>query len=425
MRINDSDQVIVLLDSDGSYNTSPTVTYNKRLFDSGNQFIDAEFGHSVAIGRDRLIIGAPATSTTPGWKEGAVFLYNPEVEDSPGPQFKLAGTTTLDGRDNGGRFGVSVAAKNNTLVVGISETGFQDSGAAFVYDLHGSDSDAPSRITELRPPYETGVGANNEFGLNVAIGSGRIAVAAPEDSNGYVYVYDYNGSNIARLYPDAGEVAFGSWTAFSGPAVAIGSGRIVVGCTDAGADPGSAYIYDLNGNRINKVTGIRTVLDGYNQSFGAAVAVGYGRIAVGDPQWDFGGFGPTDAGKAYLYDINGNFIKNLEPSRSASASDNYGESIAIGENCIAVGSPGDSSGYVYLYDLNGNELQQIPSPQFKANRIQPAGFGTSVAIDHGKLLIGHPRYERLTTTFAEQGMAFLYDFNTDRQTHILDLLDDY
>src|SRR6056300_1252202 len=70
---------------------------------------------------------------------------------------------------------------------------------------------------------------------------------------------------------------------FFGGSVAVGSGRICVGAygdDDNGSYTGSAYVFDLDGTQLAKIT----ASDGAtNDFFGDNVAVGSGRIVVGSP----------------------------------------------------------------------------------------------------------------------------------------------
>jgi hypothetical protein len=60
---------------------------------------------------------------------------------------------------------------------------------------------------------------------------------------------------------------------------------------------GSAYIFDLDGTQLAKIT----ASDGAENSlFGVSVAIGNGRIVVGDPSHDVGA--NNDQGSAYIYE---------------------------------------------------------------------------------------------------------------------------
>ena len=101
-----------------------------------------------------------------------------------------------------------------------------------------------------------------------------------------------------------------------GYSVAVGSGRIVVGdgYNDVGSniDQGTAHVFDLNGN----VTRLWiTASDGAAEDrFGTSVAVGSGRIVVGARLHDVGI--NTNQGAAYIYDLDGNNGRSLSPTKS-------------------------------------------------------------------------------------------------------------
>ena len=83
-----------------------------------------------------------------------------------------------------------------------------------------------------------------------------------------------------------------------GEDVAIGSGRIVVGAYgdgDNGNFSGAAYIFDLDGTQLAKITASDNAVD---DNFGGSVAIGNGRIVVGASNDDDNG---GNSGSAYIY----------------------------------------------------------------------------------------------------------------------------
>ena len=140
----------------------------------------------------------------------------------------------------------------------------------------------------------------DQFGSNVAVGSGRIVVGSHRDDvgsnadQGSAYIYDLDGNNEVKI-----TASDGAASDFFGDSVAVGSGRIVVGAfndDDNGSNSGSAYIFDLDGNQLTKIT----ASDGANDDrFGDSVAVGSGRIVVGAFQDDDNG---SNSGSAYIYE---------------------------------------------------------------------------------------------------------------------------
>src|SRR6056300_1457649 len=145
-----------------------------------------------------------------------------------------------------------------------------------------------------------------------------------------------------------------------GWSVAVGSGRIVVGASrddDNGTDSGSAYIFDLDGTQLAKITASDVAA---SDEFGRSVAVGNGRIVAGVYRDDDAG---SNSGSAYIFDLDGTQITKITAS-DAAAGDFFGESVAIGNGRIVVGARGDddngsNSGSAYIFDLDGTQLAKI------------------------------------------------------------------
>jgi tricorn protease-like protein len=160
-----------------------------------------------------------------------------------------------------------------------------------------------------------------------------------------------------------------------GYSIAIHSTRVVVGVTgddDNGSASGSAYIFDLNGSQLHKLTASDGVA---NDSFGWSVAIGNGIIAVGAPFTSSGG-------AVYLYDFSGTEVVKISGDDTA-ASDSFGYSIAINDDKVFVGARGhnSSAGAVYAFNLTGTQL-------FKIDRASSLELGTSIAAKNKKIVIG-------------------------------------
>src|SRR6056300_505024 len=96
-----------------------------------------------------------------------------------------------------------------------------------------------------------------------------------------------------------------------GFAVAVGSGRICVGAygdDDNGSGSGSAYIFDLDGTQLTKITASDGAAD---DQFGYSVAVGNGRIVVGAPYDD------SSQGSAYIFNLDGTQLAKITASDGA------------------------------------------------------------------------------------------------------------
>jgi hypothetical protein len=267
-------------------------------------------------------------------------------------------------------FGFSVAIGNGRIVVGAyGDNSYQ--GSAYIFDLDG---------TELAKITASDGASNDRFGDSVAIGNGRMVVGAYADddngsSSGSAYIFDLNGTQLAKITASDGAAndVFGS-------SVAVGNGRIVVGAYGDNSLRGSAYIFNLNGTQLAKITASDGAIE---DNFGRSVAIGNGRIVVGAPQDDISG--NNDQGSVYIFDLNGTQLAKITASDGAS-NDRFGHSVAIGNGRIVVGANGYNSfqGSAYIFDLNGTQLAKITASDGAAYEF----FGRSVAIGNGRIVVG-------------------------------------
>jgi Tol biopolymer transport system component len=252
-------------------------------------------------------------------------------------------------------------------------------------------------------------GAEAEFGGSVAVGYGRIVVGASgDDDNGFrsgsVYVYDLDGTNETKITPSDG--AAGD---FFGYSVAVGCNKIVVGAhgnDDDGFRSGSAYIFDLNGNQLAKITA-RDSVD--FDEFGFKVAVGCNKIVVGARGDDDNG---DDSGSVYIYDLDGTNETKITAS-DGTAGDEFGTSVAVGNGKIVVGAVdnGTEPGSVYIYNLDGTNETKITA----SDGVVGDEFGSSVAVGNGKIVVGASRDDDNGT---DTGSVYIYDLDGTNETKI-------
>ena len=324
------------------------------------------FGRSVAVGSGRIVVGAWYDDVNSNTDQGSSYIYDLDGTN----EIKI---TASDGAasDN---FGHSVAVGSGRIVIGAynDDDNGLTSGSAYIYNLDGTG--------EVKITASDGA-AGDYFGWSVAVGSGRIVVGAWGDGSGSAYIYDLDGNNEVKI--TASDGAAGDNFGYS---VAVGSGKIVVGATgddDNGTGSGSAYIYDLDGTNEVKIT----VSDGATfDSFGSSVAVGSGRIVVGAYGDDVNS--NNDQGTAYIFDLDGNQLSKITASDGA-ASDRFGWSVAVGSGRIVIAAHFDddngvSSGSAYIYDLDGNHLSKITASDGALSDY----FGWSVAVGSGRIVVG-------------------------------------
>jgi hypothetical protein len=357
---------------------------------------DDNFGWSVAVGSGRIVVGAYANDDN-GSSSGSAYIF-----DFDGTQ--LAKITASDGAA-GDLFGWSVAVGSGRIVVGAynNDDNGSNSGSAYIFDLDGNQL---AKITA------SDAAAGDLFGWSVAVGSGRIVVGASFNgdngvNSGSAYIFDLDGNQLAKITASDGAASdlFG-WS------VAVGSGRIVVGGygnDDNGSDSGSAYIFDLDGNQLAKITASDAAA---GDLFGISVAVSSGRIVVGAYGDDDNG---NTSGSAYIFDLDGNQLAKITASDGA-VDDRFGYSVAIGSGRIVVGARddddnGSNSGSAYIFDLDGNQLAKITASDAAGNDL----FGWAVAIGSGRIVVGARSDD---DNGSDSGSAYIYKIDETFDVYI-------
>ena len=193
-----------------------------------------------------------------------------------------------------------------------------------------------------------------------------------------------------------------------GYSVAVSNNRIVVGAyleDTTATEAGSAYIFDINGNQIAKIQASDVEAD---DRFGRSVAASDTRIVIGAPEEDTTA---SNAGSAYIFDIDGNQLAKIQAS-DPEASDNFGNSVAVSNNRIVVGAYQESAagtwaGSAYIFDIDGNQIAKIQASDAQFND----RFGHSVAVSNNRIVVGAILE---STTAAEAGSAYIFkNFHND------------
>ena len=280
------------------------------------------FGDAVAVGSNKIVVGAYSATVGSNSTQGAAYIYDLDGTN----EIKI---TASDGAA-GDRFGSDVAVGDDTIVV---TAPFGD--AIYTFDLTGTQLNKISNIV----------------GSSVAVGSNKIVVGvAGDDTNatnaGAVHTYDLDTSNESTIY--ASDLSgIGAANSFFGSSVAVGNEKIVVG-----SDAGAAYVYDLDGTNEIKITSDATT----NDDFANSVAVGNEKIVVGARFDVDNGF---QSGAVYIYDLNGNQLNKISGS-DTSGGDLFGYSVAAGNGRVVITSPNDNSqqGAAYIYPVVYSAIDQ-------------------------------------------------------------------
>ena len=292
-----------------------------------------EFGHSVTVGDNKIVVGAHKRNFT----RGAVYVYDMDGTN----EIKI---TTSDQVQSS--FGHCVAVGDNKVAVGGYgyNVGGSWRGRAYIYDLDGSNEVILQASDTADDDY---------FGWSIAVGHNKVAVGALHDDDnangsGSVYVYDLDGTNEIKITASDAQA-----NDRFGEALAIGNNKIVVGVPyedDPDWQSGAVYVYDMDGTNELKISSSDIEND---DRFGTSVAVGNNKIVVGAPHERGSAF---YGGSVYVYDLDGTNEIKIMGSDTAD-SDQFGSYVAIHDSKIVVGTKYTST--TYVYDLDGSNEVKI------------------------------------------------------------------
>jgi hypothetical protein len=233
-------------------------------------------------------------------------------------------------------FGRTVVIRGDTVFVGarFAQAGdLQRAGAVYVFHKLRNEWKFEGKIVSPVPEDE------DNFGRAVAVEGSRMVVTARKSSleEGSAYVFEKKGGTwVHKADLVAGDAAPG---AYFGQSVDMQGDLIVIGARNANPNEAGA-VYFLRKSRdgwaeIAKVTPD----DGKkNDQFGFAVDISGNVVAVGARRADPDS--RTDAGAVYVYAVKKksvDLVTRLTPTDS-SAKDEFGQSVAIAGDTIAVGA---------------------------------------------------------------------------------------
>ena len=376
---------------------------------------NSNFGGSVSISGDRLVVGANSEDGDSGNNTGAAYIFKrngavweleQEISD------KAGSLPRLEIHDE---FGFNVSLDGNRLVVGAPEDNgagnISNSGAVYIFkrtnaawrleqEISKQTTDASNKILGL-----TRLKANDHFGTRVALDGERLVVGAYKDdganntsNSGAVYIFKRTNATwaleqeISKQTTDASNKILGLTRLkaddYFSVSVDLDGSRLVVGVShDDGAhatNSGAVYIFKRTGatwaleleiskqttDSANKILGLSALraLD----FFGQSVALDGDRLVVGAPN-DVGMNSTAASGAVYIFKrTNATWALELEISKQTTnatnkilgltrlkAQDYFGTRVALDGERLVVGAYKDDGigasdvGAVYVFKRTG------------------------------------------------------------------------
>ena len=392
-----------------------------------------QFGQSVAIDGDHVIIGAHL-DTDNGLMSGSAYIFhNSLTSDTIDPIITLTGANpdTVDMIPTYTEPGYSVdkvasVADNASSNLTTSTTG--DYWITYTAtDPHGNSGTADRRVIVTDADWDTETeispsdgGAGDEFGWSVAIdgdyaivGSRRNDAGSTEQS-GAAYIFRRTGANTwdsgTKIVASDGEVydEFGWSVAISGDYAIVGaykrnstSGVV----TNDGSDVGAAYIFHRTGtNTWDSGTKIVASNGAASDRFGYSVSISGDYAIVGGPFVDernnIGGIVTLNTGAAFVFrrygavgTNNWQHEKKLTAS-DAAVNDGFGISVGISGDYAIVGASGNDddgsgSGSAYIFRKDtGTGTWDSGTKIVASDAAAGDGFGRDVAISGDYAVVG-------------------------------------
>lgn len=331
------------------------------------------FGRSVAAHGDVVVMGAPGVEETEAaFDTGAVYIVTRKAETWGAEDFRL---TASDAKPKDG-FGAAVAVSGDTVIVGVPDADDkgENSGAAYVFKREGSSWTEEAKLAP------SNASTKEKFGRSVAVEAGTAVIGMWRDRDNSVDI------------PDT--------------------------LLDKAYGQGSVFVFERLSDgwqETAKLIPETLTQDGVEDGFGHEVALSGGYIVVGAEYSDVDGV--EDAGVAYVFRREGaNWVEEAQLNASDSVKEmHFGAAVAISQNTIIVGAPGDynkflddskendyGAAYVFVRSSEGWLEQAKLEPEL---RQLGDGYGGSVSIQGDRILVGAPLSDETVTN---QGAAYLY-----------------
>jgi hypothetical protein len=315
--------------------------------------VGQQFGTSVALAADTLVIGAMHDS----YDAGAVYVYG-----RSGTTWRERGKLVSPSQQGLAQFGQSVALHGDTLVVGAGaedQDGNNDIGAAYVF-TRGADGNFSfqKRMTAPMP------GAYAWYGSCVRLSGSYLLVGATGENSsaGVAYVYRADTLDlITTLRPSvANAVAFfGNGAAIDGDTIAVTAFNGTAGLTN-----GTVYVFQhTHDAEFVQIAALQASNASGGDAFGISIALAGPNLVVGASHESSGGAGidgdvsapgASHSGAAYLFTRAGDAFTETARIKASmpTPDDQFGTDVAISGDMILVTADSDARGTANLEPYN-------------------------------------------------------------------------
>ena len=354
------------------------------------------FGESVAMDGDYAVVGAPKDDINGNTNQGSAYIYY-RNQGNWEQQAKLVANNGVTLAE----FGRSVAISGDYVIVGAPKdlAGITSkAGSAYIFLRNGTT------WTQQQKLYAADGETNDLFGWSVALSGSTAIVGAPSTNEGFpgtqpagsVYSFKRSGTNwvtepkFTKYHTTCIDEEFGYSVAFDGNKVLVGA----PGGAACGAQTNTGQVFACFYNGTNWITNTRIVAsDGVSgDRYGQSVSISNNYAFIGAPSRNL----PTlaGAGKFYFYRYSSTtWFERNTPQPISGLNGKLGFAVAVvGDIALVshINYDGENTdeGAVYLYDVSSGILANLLTRIEAVNPKQYASFGKAVAISGKNIIIG-------------------------------------
>ena len=385
---------------------------------------DDQFGYSVAMSGDTLVVGAPSHDG----EDGAVYVY---TRPPSGWQdaTQVAELTLSD--EIATALGNSVAIDGDTIVAGapyyVTMAGVIGAAVVYTMPLGGWRNETENAVLDASDGAD-----QDQLGWSVAVSGNEIAAGAPGPPQGatapgsvYEFTMPQSGWQGATQTAEL-TTTDGAAGDSVGQSVAISGGTIVAGAPDhqvaGNAQQGTAYVFAMpqGGWQDETQTGELTASDGApGDSLGFSVATTGATVVAGAPGHEDT---PQDFGKVYVFMMpTGGWQSGHESAGLTGAggeSTLLGWSVAMDGDTIVAGAllgRSDGQGAAFAYTMSPSGWQDAtPVELTAADGVSQDQFGNSVALAGDTIVAGAPLHR--VGANGHQGSAYVFGLEDPTST---------
>jgi|GEM_PF-2359820 len=386
-----------------------------QILNASDGMVRHQFGAAVAIDNDTIMVGATRALNQGQVVSGAVYVF-----DKDQSSWVETDKLTPNGDISGESFGFNIDLKQDRVVIAATKLGLTSDDNAYVYQR---DNQTWTETAVLSPNDELG-GQVGVYGISVAlseddilIGSQRLYLSAGQTNITYAYNYDGTDWQEELLMPaeSAAGDTYGYRLDYLEPYLAVSAPGDDVWDQINGERFGSVYIHHFDGNQwiLDKKIKNPTLND--HSDFGHEVMLHDDKIYISAIE-------ENNNGAVFIYQKTNDdwvLIQTIEPTDSTNNFDGFGQSLAISNDTLMIGSNFNSPngkfneefGAVYVYQWDGN-LWQKAQKLSKPNPIIYDYFGHSISIDNDVAVIGARLSDANSQSDSGSALVFTRDNGT-------------